>query len=103
SNPALHNDFPAFKETVEETFAVPPLAQKMRAERDLMRLTCQPGKVADFANNFATACSKAEVNDEAMRRLLFVSKLPPSIQEKVLVLQGATTYPAIRDNLDFPR
>lgn len=98
NDPSLRNDFDQFKQRANDAFAIPELAQKNKDQTDLMRLGCHPGKVADFSNQFAALCQRTGIEDESFRTLLFVSKLPVALKEKVLVLQGSSAYASIRDN-----
>jgi len=98
AEPALRSSYSLFQSKIKEVFGLPQLAQQNRDQTELMRLTCQPGKAADFANQFALLCQRNGIQDEAFRTLLFASKLPTALKEKVLVLQGSTEYSHIRDN-----
>lgn len=95
--PTLLSDYEAFKNTVEATWGLSSEARRIRSERELIKLKAQSGSIQTFTARFDVLSTELELGD-ATKALLYSSKLPLDLQDRVLVHDEETEYSNIRKN-----
>lgn len=97
NQPSVLADYDTFRDLINTTWGQTPETLRLVQERELIRLKARIGGVHDFTAQFESLTSALALED-ATKTLLYSSKLPIEIQDRVMVGADTLKYVELRDN-----